>query len=77
MGSLDRFLKFIDILDNRNKCTVREIAQELEVSIRTVQRYKLLALDHGYIIDIKLGRYGYYQLIKMLFIINQNKLLFF
>lgn len=64
MGSLDRFLKFIDILDNRNKCTVGEIAQELEVSVRTVQRYKLLALDHGYMIDIKRGRYGYYQLIN-------------
>lgn len=57
------YLKFLKCLEDNGKCTVKDISLELEVSERTVKRYKNLAINHGYYIESKRGRYGYYQLI--------------
>lgn len=65
MIRLHLLLSFLDELGDYRKHTIRELSQTLEVSERTIKRYKALALDHGFEIDSKAGRYGYYQLISM------------
>ncbi len=64
MFRLHLFLSFLDELGDYRKHTVQELAQKLEVSERTIKRYRALARDHGFNIDSKPGRYGYYQLIE-------------
>lgn len=60
---LEVFLSFIDFLKDFEKHTILEIASYLELSERTIKRYKAIAINHGYNIESKKGRYGYYKMI--------------
>lgn len=65
MIRLNLFFLFIEQIIDQQAHTVSELASTLEVSERTIKRYKRLAIDHGFVIESKRGKYGYYRLINL------------
>ena len=70
MGKVNNALKMLAILRSRNKETRKELAQELEVGIREISRYKDDLESAGvYITNIK-GKYGGYILENKDYLLN-------
>ncbi len=70
MGKVNNALKMLAILRSRNKVTRKELAQELEVGIREISRYKDDLESAGvYITNIK-GKYGGYVLKNKDYLLN-------
>ena len=70
MGKVNNALKMLAILRSRNKVTRKELAQELEVGIREISRYKDDLESAGvYITNIK-GKYGGYILENKDYLLN-------
>lgn len=59
-----KFMKFLVILGDCNKHTVQELVQQIEVSERTIRRYKVVAGDFSFKIESKRGKFGYYRMVS-------------
>lgn len=62
MGKVNNALNMLMLLKSRNKMTRREIAEELEVDVRQISRYKDDLCMAGISIKEERGRYGGYSL---------------
>ena len=62
MGKVNNALRMLAILRSRKKVTRKELAEELEVDIRQITRYKEDLEYAGVIITEIKGRYGGYIL---------------
>ena len=62
MGKVNNALNMLMLLKSRNKMTRREIAEELEVDVRQISRYKDDLCMAGILIKEERGRYGGYSL---------------
>lgn len=62
MGKVNNALNMLMLLKSRNKMTRREIAEELEVDIRQISRYKDDLCMAGILIEEERGRYGGYSI---------------
>lgn len=58
-----RVLTVLEMLQSREQVTGREIAERLEVHIRTVRRYIFMLEELGIPIEAERGRYGAYRLL--------------
>lgn len=57
-----RLLTVLEVLQNRESISGRELADMLEVDVRSVRRYVTMLRDMGIPVDSEAGRYGAYQL---------------
>lgn len=62
MGKVNNALRMLAILRSRNKVTRKELAEELEVNVREITRYKEHLESCGVWIKEERGRYGGYRL---------------
>ena len=62
MGKVNNALNMLMLLKSRHKMTRREIAEELEVDVRQISRYKDDLCMAGFLIKEERGRYGGYSL---------------
>lgn len=62
MGKVNNALNMLMLLKSRNKMTRREIAEELEVDVRQISRYKEDLCMAGILIEEERGRYGGYSI---------------
>ncbi|MBP1889234.1 putative DNA-binding transcriptional regulator YafY [Clostridium moniliforme] len=62
MGKVNNALNMLMLLKSREKMTRKEIAEELEVDIRQISRYKDDLCMAGIIIEEERGRYGGYRI---------------
>lgn len=51
------------MLGDCNKHTMQELVHKLEVSDRTIRRYRWIAENYQYKIHSQKGRYAYYQVV--------------
>src|SRR5262245_48115208 len=58
-----RVLTVLELLQSRERVTGAEIAERLEVHIRTVRRYIAMLEELGIPIEAERGRYGAYRLL--------------
>ncbi len=58
-----RVLTVLELLQSRERVTGAEIAERLEVHIRTVRRYIAMLEELGIPVDAERGRYGAYRLL--------------
>ena len=57
-----RLLTILELLQGRDKISGPELAQRLEVDIRSVRRYMMMLQDLGIPVEASRGRYGTYKL---------------
>jgi predicted DNA-binding transcriptional regulator YafY len=57
-----RVLTVLELLQSRQRMSGPELAERLEVDIRTVRRYITMLQDLGIPVEAGRGRYGYYRL---------------
>src|SRR5918997_6080580 len=57
-----RVLTVLELLQSRGRITGPELAERLEVNIRTARRYITMLQDLGMPIEAERGRYGAYRL---------------
>ncbi len=57
-----RLLTLLELLQSRGSVTGPEVAERLEVDVRSVRRYITMLRDMGIPVDSEKGRYGYYSL---------------
>ena len=62
MGKVNNALNMLMLLKSREKMTRKEIAEELEVDIRQISRYKDDLCMAGIMIQEERGRYGGYSI---------------
>ncbi|HEU0025495.1 MAG TPA: YafY family protein [Ktedonobacterales bacterium] len=60
--STSRVLAVLELLQAHGQMRAEDIAQRLEVDVRTVRRYVMILRDQGIPVDMKRGRYGGYSL---------------
>ncbi|MBQ3422160.1 MAG: transcriptional regulator [Romboutsia sp.] len=72
MGKVNNALKMLAILRSREKVTRKELAEELEVTIREISRYKDDLESAGVTINEIRGRYGGYVLNNNDYLLNLN-----
>ena len=56
-------MDFLIMLGDCNKHTMQELVHKLEVSDRTIRRYRWIAENYQYKIHSQKGRYAYYQVV--------------
>lgn len=57
-----RLLTLLELLQSRGSLSGPEIAQKLEVDVRSIRRYITMLRDIGIPVDSERGRFGYYML---------------
>ena len=70
MGKVNNALRMLAILRSRKKVTRRELAEELEVDIRQITRYKEDLEYAGVTITESRGKYGGYKLENKDYLLN-------
>ena len=70
MGKVNNALRMLAILRSRRKVTRKELAEELEVGIREITRYKEALEYAGVTITEVKGRYGGYILENKDYLLN-------
>lgn len=64
MAKLANLLTMVELLNTGKKYSIKELAEQLEVSDRTIREYKLFLEEAGIYVDTIRGPYGGYVLTK-------------